>query len=661
MGELLLEGAILKKRRLKKFILIGVDVTLILFAYLFALVFRYNMAGTAISDTLELMGKFKWQILLAIVIFLSCQWLMKQYRSIWTLAGIEDFTLGVLSFIGGAVINLMISLTMSVRIPLIVSLLAGILAMVLCNGVRIQWRLIRRLLVAREKEMPGSLDRVLIYGAGMGGSLVANQYRRYPYHGKKVIGFIDDNQEKVGSVIGIIPVLGTSEDLEMIINAYQVDEVIVAIANIDESTLKGVSLTLKQLEIPLKMMPGLLELIDGKFNIGMIRDVQVEDLLARDSIKLDYHGISDYLENKVVLVTGGGGSIGSELCRQIAKFKPKQLIILDIYENNAYDLQNELLRKYKTINLVTLIASVRDRQRLTEIYQTYRPDVVFHAAAHKHVPLMEVSPAEAIKNNVVGTLNCAELASEYKTKRFVLISTDKAVNPTNVMGATKRLCEMIIQSMNVQSETEFVAVRFGNVLGSNGSVVPLFKQQIAKGGPVTLTHQEITRYFMTIPEAAQLVLQAGGFAHGGEIFVLDMGKPVKIYDLAKNLIRLSGYEPEVDIKIEITGLRPGEKLYEELLMDEEGLQQTRHQKIFIGQPGEFDLEQIKSQIRELVEVATTKSIPELKAKLKEVVPTYEEPSHHQLDKGKVTLPAEESHDANQILSHVAQGIHHQVG
>ena len=273
-------------------------------------------------------------------------------------------------------------------------------------------------------------------------------------------------------------------------------------------------------------MPGVLELIDGKFNMGMLRDVQVEDLLARDSIKLDYHGVSNYLENKVVMVTGGGGAIGSELCRQIAKFKPKQLIILDIYENNAYDLQNELLRKYKTINLITLIASVRDRQRLTEIYQTYHPDVVFHAAAHKHVPLMEVSPSEAIKNNVVGTLNCAELASEYNVKRFVLISTDKAVNPTNVMGATKRLCEMIIQSINVQSETEFVAVRFGNVLGSNGSVVPLFKQQIAKGGPVTLTHQEITRYFMTIPEAAQLVLQAGGFAHGGEIFVLDMGKRV---------------------------------------------------------------------------------------------------------------------------------------
>lgn len=328
------------------------------------------------------------------------------------------------------------------------------------------------------------------------------------------------------------------------------------------------------------------------------------------------------------MVTGGGGSIGSELCRQIVKFNPKQLIILDIYENNAYDLQNELIRQYPELNLVTLIASVRNRHRLDEIYQTYQPNVVFHAAAHKHVPLMEVSPSEAIKNNVLGTLNTAELASEYHVKRFVLISTDKAVNPTNVMGATKRLCEMIIQAINVKSETEFVAVRFGNVLGSNGSVVPLFKKQIAKGGPVTLTHKDITRYFMTIPEAAQLVLQAGGFAQGGEIFVLDMGQPVKIYDLAENLIKLSGYEPNVDIDIEVTGLRPGEKLYEELLMDEEGLTETRHKKIFIGLPGEFELETVKAQINELLQVATTKGIQELKDKLKEVVPTYEEPAHH---------------------------------
>lgn len=398
----------------------------------------------------------------------------------------------------------------------------------------------------------------------------------------------------------------------------------------NKSDLKAITLKAKRLNVAVKTMPGLFELIDGKFNVGMIRDVSVEELLARDSIQLDYEGISDYLEQQVVMVTGGGGSIGSELCRQIAKFHPTQLIIVDIYENNAYDLQNELRRQYPHLNLVTLIASVRERDRLKEIYETYRPDVVFHAAAHKHVPLMEDSPAEAIKNNVVGTLHTAELASEYGVKRFVLISTDKAVNPTNVMGATKRLCEMIIQSLNPTSQTDFVAVRFGNVLGSNGSVVPLFKKQIAKGGPVTLTHKEIVRYFMTIPEAAQLVLQAGGFAQGGEIFVLDMGKPVKIYDLAENLIKLSGYEPHTEIEIQVTGLRPGEKLYEELLMDEEGLTKTDHKKIFIGKPGDFELCTVKKQINELI-VATTKGSTELKAKLKEVVPTYREPEHHKIN------------------------------
>ena len=500
--------------------------------------------------------------------------------------------------------------------------------MMLCNGARIEWRLIRRTMMGYQNQRNGHQQRVLIYGAGMGGSLVANEYKRNPHLGKKVAGFIDDDQEKLGTVIGTIPVYGTRDDLEVLVKDYEIDEVIIAIANLETSILKSVSLTIKRLGVSLKMMPGLFELIDGKFNVGMIREVEVEDLLARDSIKLDYEGISDYVEHQVVMVTGGGGSIGSELCRQIVKFNPKQLIILDIYENNAYDLQNELVCQYPELNLVTLIASVRDRHRLDEIYQTYQPNVVFHAAAHKHVPLMEVSPSEAIKNNVVGTLNTAELASEYKVKRFVLISTDKAVNPTNVMGATKRLCEMIIQAINVKSDTEFVAVRFGNVLGSNGSVVPLFKKQIAKGGPVTLTHKDITRYFMTIPEAAQLVLQAGGFAQGGEIFVLDMGQPVKIYDLAENLIKLSGYEPNVDIDIEVTGLRPGEKLYEELLMDEEGLTETRHQKIFIGLPGEFELETVKAQINELLQVATTKGIQELKDKLKEVVPTYEEPEHH---------------------------------
>ena len=631
MRELNLVGEIFKKRRSKRLILIGIDALLILFSYLLAIMFSYSIAGKLGNGTIVILKSFEWEFIIGLVVLLICQCIMKQYQSIWTLAGIEDFTLGTISFIGGTILNLMISLLIPNRIPHMVTLLAGILAMMFCNGARLKWRFIRRTMMTYQNHRSGYQKRVLIYGAGMGGSLVANEYKRNPHLGKKVVGFIDDDQEKFGTMIGTIPVYGTRKDLELLVKNYEIDEVIIAIANLEPSILKSVSLTTKRLGLSLKMMPGLFELIDGKFSLSMVREVEVEDLLARDSIKLDYEGISDYLENQVVMVTGGGGSIGSELCRQIVKFNPKQLIVLDIYENNAYDLQNELLRQYPGLDFVTLIASVRDRHRLVEIYQTYRPDVVFHAAAHKHVPLMEVSPSEAIKNNVVGTLNTAELASEYKVKRFVLISTDKAVNPTNVMGATKRLCEMIIQSINPMSQTDFVAVRFGNVLGSNGSVVPLFKKQIAKGGPVTLTHKDITRYFMTIPEAAQLVLQAGGFAQGGEIFVLDMGKPVKIYDLAENLIKLSGYEPNVDIEIEVTGLRPGEKLYEELLMDEEGLTETRHKKIFIGVPGEFELDTVKLQINELLHVSTTQGIQELKNKLKEVVPTYKEPDHHKAD------------------------------
>ena len=371
-------------------------------------------------------------------------------------------------------------------------------------------------------------------------------------------------------------------------------------------------------------MPGINEMIDGKFSIDSIREVDVNDLLGRETVKLDYSGIADYLQEKIVLVTGGGGSIGSELCRQIVRFNPKQLIILDIYENNAYEIQMELKRNCPELNLVTLIGSVRDKVRLEHVFNQYKPQVVFHAAAHKHVPLMEDSPCEAIKNNVMGTLNVAEAASKYNVERFVLISTDKAVNPTNVMGASKRLCEMIIQAINKESKTDFVAVRFGNVLGSNGSVVPLFKKQIAKGGPVTLTHKEITRFFMTIPEAAQLVLQAGVYAKGGEIFVLDMGEPVKIYDLAKNLIKLSGFEPNKDIEIEVTGLRPGEKLYEELLMDEEGLKNTAHEKIFIGKPGYFNLVKLKQAISRLMYISSKNDMVELRNTLKSIVPTYKE-------------------------------------
>lgn len=615
------------------------DFVLISICYFLAIIFRYYMAGQEVSYIFEIMNVIRGMSLLGIITLILCQWRMKQYQSIWTLAGLEDFTLGTLSFIMGTGINLMTSFLLPVRIPLLVTILAGILAMIACNGARIMWRCLRYYIITQQVFEEGDIQRTLIYGAGMGGSLVANEYRRNPQFGKKIIGFVDDNPEKSGTYIGKIPVFGTGDELEQVLMKYDIDELIIAISQMNKSDLKAITLKAKRLNVAVKTMPGLFELIDGKFNVGMIRDVSVEELLARDSIQLDYEGISDYLEQQVVMVTGGGGSIGSELCRQIAKFHPMQLIIVDIYENNAYDLQNELRRQYPQLNLVTLIASVRERDRLKEIYETYRPDVVFHAAAHKHVPLMEDSPAEAIKNNVVGTLHTAELASEYGVKRFVLISTDKAVNPTNVMGATKRLCEMIIQSLNPTSQTDFVAVRFGNVLGSNGSVVPLFKKQIAKGGPVTLTHKDIVRYFMTIPEAAQLVLQAGGFAKGGEIFVLDMGKPVKIYDLAKNLIKLSGYEPHTEIEIQVTGLRPGEKLYEELLMDEEGLTKTDHKKIFIGKPGDFELHKVKRQINELLDVATTKGSLELKAKLKEVVPTYQEPEHH-----KTNVPLVQSNE-----------------
>ena len=639
MGEYISKIPGIKKRGLKRVILVVMDFVLISICYFLAIIFRYYMAGQEVSYIFEIMNVIRGMSLLGIITLILCQWRMKQYQSIWTLAGLEDFTLGTLSFIMGTGINLMTSFLLPVRIPLLVTILAGILAMIACNGARIMWRCLRYYIITQQVFEEGDIQRTLIYGAGMGGSLVANEYRRNPQFGKKIIGFVDDNPEKSGTYIGKIPVFGTGDELEQVLMKYDIDELIIAISQMNKSDLKAITLKAKRLNVAVKTMPGLFELIDGKFNVGMIRDVSVEELLARDSIQLDYEGISDYLEQQVVMVTGGGGSIGSELCRQIAKFHPMQLIIVDIYENNAYDLQNELRRQYPQLNLVTLIASVRERDRLKEIYETYRPDVVFHAAAHKHVPLMEDSPAEAIKNNVVGTLHTAELASEYGVKRFVLISTDKAVNPTNVMGATKRLCEMIIQSLNPTSQTDFVAVRFGNVLGSNGSVVPLFKKQIAKGGPVTLTHKEIVRYFMTIPEAAQLVLQAGGFAKGGEIFVLDMGKPVKIYDLAKNLIKLSGYEPHTEIEIQVTGLRPGEKLYEELLMDEEGLTKTDHKKIFIGKPGDFELHKVKRQINELLDVATTKGSLELKAKLKEVVPTYQEPEHH-----KTNVPLVQSNE-----------------
>ena len=622
--ESLLER-VFSNRKLKIITLIIVDFLLILLAYFLAFVFRLYLDDSSLNDIVIYFRDHISEVIFFAVIYIVSFYINKQYKSVWTLAGIDEVINGVMAVIFGVILTLSISLTRDSRIPLMVNILSGIMILMLCNGVRLGWRILRRAIKYTEISKSKDFKNVLIVGAGAGGALVSNEYKKHPNLGKKVVGFIDDDKQKLGTYVNGVKVYGNRNNIVEVAKAKNVDEIIIAIASIKEVVLKGIIESCKNAQIVVKIMPGVSEMIDGKFSINKIREVNVEDLLGRESIKLDHDGISDYLKGKVVLVTGGGGSIGSELCRQISKFNPKQLIIFDIYENNAYEIQNELIRTYPELDLVTLIGSVRDRKRLAQVYSKYKPKVVFHAAAHKHVPLMEVSPEEAIKNNVVGTFNTAEFANNFGVEKFVLISTDKAVNPTNIMGATKRMCEMIVQAFNKVSDTEYVAVRFGNVLGSNGSVIPLFKKQIAAGGPVTLTHKDITRYFMTIPEASQLVLQAGAYAKGGEIFVLDMGKPVKIYDLAENLIKLSGYEPHKDIKIEITGLRPGEKLYEELLMNEEGLTETKHKKIFIGKPGDFEIDDIARKTEELLKYATRGSKVKLKEQLKRVVDTFKEP------------------------------------
>lgn len=615
----------MQNKKAKMLTLVIVDLLLIFCSYFVAFIFRFKYTDISIAEIVVMYESYISKIFLMSLIFIGIFMAFKQYKSIWSIASIDEFLRGIIATGLATSVVLIISYLDERRIPLMVTIMAGIMIMVFCNGIRIGWRVVRRTLMFIKDRSNGNCKRVLVVGAGGAGALVANEYKKNPQYKKKVVAFVDDSWVKKGIYVSGIKVLGDRYDISTVVEEQGIDEIIIAISELNEVELKKILDECKKTTAQVKIMPGVSEVIDGKFSVKKIRDVDVEDLLGREPIKLDFSGISSYIENKVIMVTGGGGSIGSELCRQIARFNPKELIIFDIYENNAYDLQNELLRKYDNLNLKTLIGSVRDRKRLNSIFKEYRPQVVFHAAAHKHVPLMEDSPGEAIKNNVLGTLNTAELASEYGVERFVLISTDKAVNPTNVMGATKRLCEMVIQSIDKESDTEFVAVRFGNVLGSNGSVVPLFKKQIAEGGPLTLTHKDITRYFMTIPEASQLVLQAGAYAKGGEIFVLDMGQPVKIYDLAENLIRLSGYIPNEEIEIKVTGLRPGEKLYEELLMNEEGLSETPHKKIFIGKPGEFNLEKVKNNINTLLDVVKLGNKEKLREKLHEVVPTYKNP------------------------------------
>lgn len=494
------------------------------------------------------------------------------------------------------------------------------------------------------KENQGK-KRLLIIGAGRLAVTLIREISENNRLNYDVVGLIDDDPEKQKHLLYSSKILGTRDDIERICDEMNVDEIIFAICTIDSASRAEILDICSKTGKKVKILPGIEASFHTPGTLNNIREVNIEDLLGRDPIVLDNQLIEDDINGKTVLVTGGGGSIGSELCRQIIKYNPQRLVILDIYENTTYELENELREKYPNNKIDVLIGSVRDKRRLDEIFGKYRPDLVFHAAAHKHVPLMEYSPCEAIKNNIFGTYNTAVCAQEFGVKKFVMISTDKAVNPTNVMGASKRMCEMIVQTLQQNGETDFVAVRFGNVLGSNGSVIPRFKKQIAAGGPVTVTHPDITRFFMTIPEAARLVLQAASYASGGEIFVLDMGKPVKIYDLAKKLISLSGYKPERDIEIKFTGLRPGEKLYEELLMSEEGLKKTAHSKIFIGRPGTLTLDELKEKLDKLRDVTYTDE-KTVKKIMSEVVPTYH--YNKKTNKSKETPAAAETAENMQI-------------
>ena len=604
------------ENKFKVLILVIMDIILINVAYMISFYIRlgsiYNEVYNDIYVTYLPFILFTYIGILA---------LFKMYRSIWKIAGIDEVISGVVGCVIAGVINFVVSEFMPFRIPRVVTILSCFFIIAFVLGVRLSYRFIRRISLYGNIYL-GNGERVLIYGAGACGSLLIEELRRSKDNKYKIVGLIDDNPNKKGKYIKGIKVIGNRDIIAEAVKDNRVKTIFFAMPSLGAKAKSEILDICKESKAKVKIVPSFYETIDEEINLNHVRDVDLKDLLGREEVVLDKEGIDDYIKDKVVLVTGGGGSIGSELCRQIATFKPRKLVILDIYENSVYDLQNELSRNMPELDKAVIIASVRDKKKMEQVFEEYRPNVVFHAAAHKHVPLMEYNPGEAIKNNVKGTLNVGECADKYGCDKFVLISTDKAVNPTNVMGATKRFCEMIVQALNAKSKTDFVAVRFGNVLGSNGSVIPLFQKQISEGGPVTLTHPDIIRYFMLIPEAAQLVLQAGAYAKGGEIFILDMGKPVKIYDLAVNLIKLSGFEPGKDIEIKVTGLRPGEKLYEELLMDEEGLTETKHKKIFIGKPSSFDLDKLKLQIDEIMKFAEGNNKLLLRQKLHEIVPTY---------------------------------------
>ena len=608
------------KRVIRMGILLLGDILLINLASFLALWVRldFSMELVIYYDYLETWKTFAVVSTLLIVALLA---LMKLYNSLWVSASVEELVRIVCVGAAVSLVEMVAIFGGILRFPRSFPLLHGMFLVAMITASRFSSRA-ARLILRRATRRPITKKRTMLIGAGEAGTMALREFQNSEYSENRVVCIVDDDPTKWGRHLRGIKIVGGRDVISRAVQKYQVEEIVMAIPAAKPRERRAIVELCQKTGCRLKTLPGLFQLANDEVSIQKIRDVDVLDLLGRDSIQVDLSQISGYLEGKTVLVTGGGGSIGSELCRQIAKNNPRQLVIFDIYENNAYAIQQELLRRDPGLNLAVRIGSVRDAERVNLIFDEFKPQIVFHAAAHKHVPLMEDSPNEAIKNNVFGTLHVAEAAHNYGTETFILISTDKAVNPTNIMGASKRLCEMIVQTMAYHADAKFVAVRFGNVLGSNGSVIPLFKQQIAEGGPVTVTHRDIIRYFMTIPEAVSLVLQAGSYAQQGEIFVLDMGEPVRIDDLARNMIRLSGFEPDVDIPVEYTGLRPGEKLYEELLMKEEGMRSSPNKLIYIGQPLNIDEAEFIAQLEKL-DAACQNNSADIRALVKEMVPTYQ--------------------------------------
>ena len=616
-----LTGDYSKEKLVRVLCLVTADVVIVNLAAVVTLLIRFSIDGMTVWNS-----AFEWYLKLYLgyavintVVTIVMFALFNLYNRLWEFAGYNELVRIGCASVASALVNFVLMMVIEdSRMPLSFPIVYSMLLAAGTGTLRLIYRALRR---KRADRSTAEKKRTMLIGGGQAGAMVLREFRYSAHSENKVVCVIDDDRSKWGNFIQGVKIVGGKESIVLAAEKYNVEEIILAIPSASRRQKLDILEICHATGCKLRTLPGLYQLANGEVSIQKIREVDIEDLLGRDIVKIDLNEVAGYIKDKVVLVTGGGGSIGSELCRQAATQKPKTLIIFDIYENNAYELQMELRRQHPELDLVVLIGSVRDKGRVDYVFDKYRPDIVCHAAAHKHVPLMEDSPLEAIKNNVFGTYNVAEAADRYGARRMILVSTDKAVNPTNVMGASKRICEMVVQMWNGRSKTEYVAVRFGNVLGSAGSVIPLFRRQIKEGGPVTVTDKNVIRYFMTIPEAVQLIFQAGAYAKGGEIFVLDMGEPVRIDDLARNMIRLSGLEPDLDIPIVYTGLRPGEKLYEELLLSGEGMQKTANDLIYIGGEAPFDEALLSEKLTELSELHEGEEML-LRTKISELVPTY---------------------------------------